>query len=240
MFVIDDLVLTTILSGVVGELTSQGVQLLRGNPEKGAFKAALKEATSDVGRVYPKWTATLFDGRFLSAPVARMILARAVQRAAGPIADDLARAYANYFAVQSEQAEAASAVLPVVADFLLRLDMSMRGRPEFKQLFDSRALDLSARYLHDLLQYVNSGWMQHREDLVTAALGMYAEAAVRYEEAGQVLGNGGSIATARAQRVDGRACCPSGTGAPRAHRVLGRRAHRFIIPGIGLRPVPAG
>jgi hypothetical protein len=187
VFVIDDAIIAAILSGVAGELTSRGVQLLQGDPQKRAFKAALKEATEEFGRGYPAWAPSLFDGAFLAGP-AKGILASAAVRDPLLTADNLAEAYADYFYPgDRRRAQIVTDVVPLAADFFLRLDMAMRRQSAFRDHFDSRALDASARYLWDLLRQAQVAWADEQEERVTQALRIFAGAADRYDQAGRAI-----------------------------------------------------
>jgi hypothetical protein len=184
VFIIDDAILAAILKVVAGEFAQRGLTLLQGNPEKRAFKDALREAAREFERFHPGWTETLFKKQFISGPAAP-ILAQALMRDTEPTAEALADAYAWFFyRDQSNRSEIASQVVPLAADFLIRFDMALRKQNAFREYFDSRALDASARYLYDLLQAAGQGWARDRANLVTEALEMLAGAAVRYREAG--------------------------------------------------------
>ncbi len=75
----------------------------------------------------------------------------------------------------------------VAADFLLRFDIALRRQEAFRAHFDSRALDVSAIYLHHLIEQAASQWAAERKDRVTDSLAMLLEAATLYEGAGGLL-----------------------------------------------------
>ena len=197
MFVLDDAILAAVMEAVVGILLGKGLQLLSGDPQKRAFKAALREAAQDFDREHGDWSASLFDSTFLRT-MAAPILAGALLRDPQPGAASLAAAWANQFPVAaSSDPQRLNEAVSIAAEFLVIFDLALRRQDVFRPHFDSQAIDASARYLSELLRYARSSWLDDRRDRVNGALRMLVGAAVRYREAARARSAGSQLDVAR-------------------------------------------
>lgn len=118
---------------------------LRHAPQRSAFRAALASAYSTFVCHHPQWAAALFDEHFLTHR-AIPVLARCVTRDGQPTPGGLAAVWADQMALLEgpRRRRLIAALTPAAADFLRWLEAELRSRPEFKSLFDSRALDTIA------------------------------------------------------------------------------------------------
>jgi hypothetical protein len=118
---------------------------LRHAPQRSAFRAALASAYSTFVCRHPQWAAALFDEHFLTHR-AIPLLARCVTRDGQPTPGGLAAAWADQMALMEgpRRQWLIAALTPAAADFLRWLEAELRSHPEFKPLFDSRALDTIA------------------------------------------------------------------------------------------------
>jgi hypothetical protein len=185
MFGIDDAALTEVAIAVAEALLRVGSRLLRGDPENKAFKTALGEALRDLKGQHPDWYAGFFDSGFLKGKGAS-VLAKAIMRD-GPTATELARAYESDLSSVKLAPQWFKEAERVAADFLLRLDIALRARPEFRAHFDSRALDSALRYLTALLELAQASWAIDRQKLVDEYLGMFITAIETYRLLGEAL-----------------------------------------------------
>jgi hypothetical protein len=108
----------------------------------------------------------------------------------GPTATELARAYESELSSVKLVPTRFKEVERVAADFLLRLDVALRARPEFRAQFDSRALDSALRYLTALLELAQASWAMNRKTLVDKYLGMFIAAIESYRLLGETLAAG--------------------------------------------------
>lgn len=189
MFGIDDALLHEVAIAVGKFLIDRGLDLLKGDPEKQAFKVALAETLSELQKTRPQWVRDYFDSKFLAdrgAPV----LARSIMRD-GPTAEDLARAYVDqFFGGAQRNPDLYAEAIPIAAEFLLLLDLALRRQKAFRPHFDSRALDRTADYLDELVRLSRAAWAEARMQFVLVSLGMLIEANELYASAGQTLAKG--------------------------------------------------
>ena len=114
------------------------------DPRQLAFQVALARAYASFARSYPEWTASLFDQTFLGRAAAPL-LARCIVRAEPPDARELAELWSAQAGVQAATRDSWVAdATPVAADFLRWFRAELRAREEFRDLFDSLALDETA------------------------------------------------------------------------------------------------
>lgn len=170
-----------IAGAVASELLSLGRDLLRGDPEKRAFQAAVHEAGREMFRAHPELRKDKVLKPFLTGP-ARPILARTLLLDDYPTPAELADAYLAQFPAGGPPLDRETAN-QLAGEFLIRLHLALRRQRDLRAVFDSKALDAAARYLYQLLEESQLAWVRQRELAVTEALGMYGGAARIYEYA---------------------------------------------------------
>ncbi len=178
MFGVDDALLAAVVAEVAKALAAKAaglaadkvLSLLKTDPEKEAFKVALAETIRDFKRAYPHWAPAFSDRAFLTGQAAP-VLARALLRE-GPDARDLAQAYVAQYGKSwnsNERAVFGENATEAAADFLARLEVALSRQRLFQAQFDSRALDATARYVHELLQLFQAQWAADRQRDVRVA-----------------------------------------------------------------------
>jgi hypothetical protein len=184
LFGIDDAILGAVLGAVSDVLVSKGVTRLQGDPQKRAFKSALAEAMSKFDEDHPALADSFFDSYFLTHRAAP-VLARAIMRDPGPIAGDLARAYLEQlFGDAKRSPQDLEDFTRIAAQFLIHFDSALRRQQEaFGGVFDSRALDVGASYLSQLVAGAAASHVEGRQERVTSILETLLEASLRYHYA---------------------------------------------------------
>lgn len=149
--------ITEAVFGYILEKTTLGDKVkgwLRLDPQRLAFQVALTKAFADFARKYPDWAKSLFDEHFLANRAASS-LALCLQRDDMARPEDLAEVWADQLGQKGEARERQVVELRLVAaDFLGSLENELRRRPEFRPLFDSRALDAISEATEQIAQTV--------------------------------------------------------------------------------------
>ncbi|NJK82019.1 MAG: ATP-binding protein [Chloroflexaceae bacterium] len=125
-------------------------------PEQRAFQAALRNAYTTFAAQHQPYVAALFDEHFLTR-TAVPILARCLERDGPPDAVELAALWVIALNVpEAKRAERAAEVTPPAAAFLVALHTELRARDELRELFDSRAFDITAEATVQTAQNTNA------------------------------------------------------------------------------------
>ncbi len=154
--------------------------VLKIDPQRKAFQAALARAYTAFKRQYPDWAEAFFDKTFLTredvvAELAQLLTRR---RAANPAA--IAHAWGAYFAHNDPERrqELIAEITPAVANFLTWLEAELAEQPALQALYDSRALERIAANTEALLRYfvepvraLPTDYAAHIEEFLTAYLG---------------------------------------------------------------------
>jgi len=156
-----EIIITTLAERVINFLLDESGAQARGwfkldqrDPQQVAFKKAFQNAYRKLDQTHPHCTASFFDEHFLQNRAAPL-LARCLTRSGPPQAVELAVAWVEQLNLSADkEAIYIQEQTPPAADFLRWLDRELRVCPEFRQIFDSHALDVTASATTQMAQTI--------------------------------------------------------------------------------------